>query len=61
VGEGAVVRQGQEIPPGHVAVGVPAKVLKEVSEEYKAQWTEFKKVYVDLARRYPEGWVPLEE
>jgi phenylacetic acid degradation protein len=61
VGEGAVVRQGQEIPPGHVAVGVPAKVLKEVSEEYKVQWTEFKKVYVDLARRYPKGWVPLEE
>jgi len=29
-----------------------------VSEEYKAQWAEFKKVYVDLARRYPEGWVP---
>jgi carbonic anhydrase/acetyltransferase-like protein (isoleucine patch superfamily) len=61
VGEGTVVRQGQEIPPGHVAVGVPAKVLKEVGEEYKAQWTEFKKVYVDLARRYPEGWVPQED
>jgi len=62
VGEGAVVRQGQEIPPGHIAVGVPAKVLeKKVSEEYKAQWSEFKKVYVDLAQRYPEGLTPLEE
>lgn len=61
VGEGAVVRQRQEIPPGHIAVGVPAKVLeKTVDEEYKAQWTRFKKVYVDLAHRYPTGWVPEE-
>ncbi|MEA3339371.1 MAG: hypothetical protein U9R15_05340, partial [Chloroflexota bacterium] len=59
---GAVVRQGQEIPPGHIAVGVPIKVLtKTVNEEYKAQWIKFKKTYVDLARRYPEGWIPLEE
>ena len=42
-------------------MGVPAKVLREVDEEYRAQWAEFKKVYVDLARRYPEGWVPLED
>jgi carbonic anhydrase/acetyltransferase-like protein (isoleucine patch superfamily) len=54
-----VVRQGQEIPPGHIAVGVPARILdRTVSEEYKAQWTRFKTVYVDLARRYPAGWVP---
>jgi phenylacetic acid degradation protein len=61
VGEGAVVRQGQEISPSHIAVGVPARVLdKMVSEEYKAQWTRFKETYVDLARRYPSGWVPEE-
>ena len=61
VGEGAVVRQGQEISPGHIAVGVPARVLdKMVSEEYKVQWTRFKETYVDLARRYPSGWVPEE-
>jgi carbonic anhydrase/acetyltransferase-like protein (isoleucine patch superfamily) len=56
-----VVRQGQKIPPGHIAVGVPARVLeKTVSEEYKAQWTHFKQTYVDLARRYPTGWAPVE-
>ncbi len=57
VGEGAVVRQGQEIPSEHIAVGVPAHVLdKEVSDEYKAQWTHFKQTYVDLARRYHDGY-----
>jgi phenylacetic acid degradation protein len=61
VAEGAVVRQSQEVPDGKIAVGVPARLLeKDVSEEYKAQWTHFKKIYVDLARRYPAGLRPLQ-
>jgi phenylacetic acid degradation protein len=54
VAEGAVVRQRQEIPPGHIAVGVPAKLLgKTVGDDYKAEWTRWKELYADLARRYP--------
>jgi hypothetical protein len=38
-------------------VGVPARVLdKTVSETYRAEWMHFKKTYVDLARRYREGY-----
>ena len=56
IGEGAVVMQRQEIPGSAIAVGVPARVLeKRVSEAYKAEWADFKKVYVDLARRYPKA------
>ena len=56
IGEGAVVRQRQEIPADAIAVGNPARLLdKKVAPEFKAQWTEFKKIYVDLARRYPNG------
>jgi len=55
VGEGAVVKNSTEIPPGKIAVGVPAKVVADVVEEYKQQWTGFKDIYVDLARRYPKG------
>ena len=52
IGEGAVVKQNQRVPDGHIAVGVPARVLdKTVNEEYKTQWTHFKETYVDLARR----------
>lgn len=62
VGEGAVVRQGQVIPDEHIAVGVPARVLeKKISEAYKAEWTHFKETYVDLARRYPTGFVVSDE
>ena len=56
VAEGAVVRQNQAVPPSRIAVGTPARVLeKTVGDEYKAEWTHWKKVYADLARRYPVG------
>lgn len=61
VAEGAVVRQNQEVPAGTIAVGVPARLLdKGVNDDYRAQWTEFKKIYVDLARRYPGGLKRLQ-
>lgn len=57
VAEGAVARQRMEIPTERIAVGVPAKLLdKTVDENYKAEWTRFKQIYVDLARRYPAGF-----
>jgi phenylacetic acid degradation protein len=56
VAEGAVVKNNAEIPDGHIAVGVPAKVIGEITPEYRQTWTRFKDIYVDLAsRRYPEG------
>jgi carbonic anhydrase/acetyltransferase-like protein (isoleucine patch superfamily) len=59
VGEGAVVRQRQPVPPKHIAVGVPARVLdRTVDDAYRAEWTRFKQTYVDLAHRYPESWHP---
>lgn len=55
VGEGGVVKQRQEIPAGQIGVGVPAKIIGSVNEEYKRVWTEFKETYIDLAQRYPQG------
>lgn len=55
IGEGAVVTQSTEIPPGKVAVGVPARVIGDVKNEWKELWGSYKHVYVDLARRYPTG------
>jgi len=55
IGEGAVVIQNAEIPPGKVAVGLPATVIGDVKEEWKELWGRYKHVYVDLARRYRTG------
>jgi carbonic anhydrase/acetyltransferase-like protein (isoleucine patch superfamily) len=56
VGEGAVVANKQQIPPAKIAVGVPARVIGDVSEGFKEQWMNFKEIYVALAKdRYPRG------
>jgi acetyltransferase-like isoleucine patch superfamily enzyme len=52
VGEGAVVRG--EIPAGKIAVGVPAKVIGDVTAQHKAEWQYYKDKYAELATtRYP--------
>jgi carbonic anhydrase/acetyltransferase-like protein (isoleucine patch superfamily) len=50
VAEGAVVKNKEKIPDKAIAVGVPAKVVAEITLEYKKQWTEYKNIYSDLAR-----------
>ncbi|RLG70004.1 MAG: gamma carbonic anhydrase family protein [Methanobacteriota archaeon] len=60
IGEGGVVRNNQKVAPGAIAVGVPVKVVGEVSQEYKDQWRRFKEIYSELAeKRYLEGLKPL--
>jgi phenylacetic acid degradation protein len=55
VGEGAVVTSGSTVPDGKVAVGVPAKVVRDVSDSDKQLWSKYKDIYADLALRYPKG------
>lgn len=55
IGEGCVVKNKQIIPEKKIAVGVPAKIIGEVTKEYISQWTKFKKIYIELAsKRYPQ-------
>jgi carbonic anhydrase/acetyltransferase-like protein (isoleucine patch superfamily) len=53
IGEQALVRRGQEVPPGSIAVGVPARVVGQVGPDQADMMVWAKEVYVDLARRYP--------
>lgn len=39
VGEGAVVTSGTSIPDGKVAVGVPAKIVRDVSDSDRRLWS----------------------
>lgn len=56
VAEGAVVKNKQKIPSRAIAVGVPAKVVSEISNEYEDQWSKYKKIYSDLAKkRFPSS------
>lgn len=56
VAEGALVKNKQKIPEQAIAVGVPANVISKISSDYKKQWTDYKKIYSDLARkRFPQS------
>ena len=56
VAEGAVVRQRQNVAAETIVVGVPARpIVPPVNDAYKTEWTRFKRIYVDLARRYREN------
>ena len=40
------------IPPGSVVLGVPGKVVKQTSDQQRAQIRQNAATYVELARRY---------
>jgi carbonic anhydrase/acetyltransferase-like protein (isoleucine patch superfamily) len=52
VGEGCVVKARSEIPDESVAVGVPARVIGKITQEYRDVWTKYKENYNTFCRRY---------
>ncbi len=55
VGAGAVVTEGKMIPKRSLVLGVPGRVIKEVTPE-QVQWIEENaQSYVVLAQRYLSG------
>jgi len=55
VGAGAVITEGKQIPKRSLVLGVPGKVIKEVTAE-QVQWIEDNaKKYAELAQRYLAG------
>lgn len=52
VGAGAVVGEGREIPPRRLAVGAPARVIREVAEEDLAHSQHRAQHYVELAQQH---------
>ncbi|AWB83131.1 gamma carbonic anhydrase family protein [Corynebacterium liangguodongii] len=55
VGGGAVVLEGQVVPPFSVAAGVPAKVRKELPGSSRTDRIAHAAHYVELGRRHREG------
>jgi carbonic anhydrase/acetyltransferase-like protein (isoleucine patch superfamily) len=59
IGAGATVPPGMRVPDGMIAVGTPARVVREVSGAAK-EWVDTNpQVYRDLARRHADGARPL--
>jgi len=52
VGAGAVVTPGHVVPAGHLALGVPAKVVRPLGDEERQTIREIAQRYVDLKERY---------
>lgn len=52
VGAGAVVTPGHRVPAGHLALGVPARVVRPLSAEESAAIPEIAERYVALKERY---------
>ena len=55
IGEAALVRAGQVIPPDSIAVGIPAKVIGRVEERHKERWRAGKLRYQEFTRRNQKG------
>lgn len=54
IGAGAVVKEGDKIPAGSLVVGVPAKVIKQLSPEQLKYPEGNCEEYVALSRKYLE-------
>jgi carbonic anhydrase/acetyltransferase-like protein (isoleucine patch superfamily) len=52
IGEMGLVKNSQHVSEGQVAVGVPVRVVSEVSEQQKEFWSYGKKLYIEMAHRY---------
>lgn len=52
VGAGAIVTPGHRVPAGHLALGIPARVHRELSDEEKANIVAIRDRYVALKDRY---------
>jgi len=52
VAAGALVPEGREIPPGTLAIGSPAKVVRELTPEHRERFKKNVQHYLELAEKY---------
>lgn len=55
VGAGAVVKEGFQAPPASLLLGVPARIVRPVSQQETERLQNNWKVYVEYARAYRAG------
>jgi carbonic anhydrase/acetyltransferase-like protein (isoleucine patch superfamily) len=58
IGAGAVVREGMQVPPGSLVLGVPGRVVREVTPEERARNVSSAAGYVARAAAHARGDFP---
>ncbi len=58
IAAGALVGEGKKIPPRSVVMGVPGKIVREVTEAEMGRAAEIARHYLDMARRHAAGEFP---
>lgn len=58
IAAGAVVTEGRRIPPRSVVMGVPGKIVREISAEELERTRAICAHYLELAQRYVRGAYP---
>lgn len=54
LGMGGVILEGEEVPPGKIMVGIPARELRDLKKKEMKQIRKRAENYVELAREYKE-------
>ncbi len=55
IGAGALVPEGMQVPPRSLVLGVPAKIIREVTEEEIARIHNGAQGYIERAKNYWRG------
>ena len=55
IGAGALISEGKKIPPGSLVLGLPGKVVREVTEDERTGTIRNATEYITLARRHASG------
>jgi carbonic anhydrase/acetyltransferase-like protein (isoleucine patch superfamily) len=58
IAAGALVTEGRRIPPRSVVMGVPGKVVREVTPEELERTRQINAHYLEMAQRYARGAYP---
>ena len=58
IGAGAVCAEGMEIPAGSIVLGVPGRVVRQVTAEMRARVAKTVASYIELQERHRAGLYP---
>lgn len=58
IAAGAIVTEGKVIPPRSLVMGIPGKVVRQVTDEEVARTVMISAKYLELARAYAAGQFP---